>query len=178
MFFLVIVDIVLWAVFAGIYGTSVLPVMTLADDSNTWYEPKSCLVVSQRMDHDVSLAYFSLWRSEITVQYNRTGSRVPQYAQIHDSVTGIYGRLSVAISFLDDFPVGRVFTCHVMSHNRYFAAVKGEEVLTPVILWLILLGLAALFVLWAIFRAFVSFLRFRRDYVWDEAKEVWIVRNN
>ena len=173
---LVLVDTILWSVFAGVYGTSVSPVLTLSNDDLNVYEPRSCLVLSQRMDHDVSLAYFSLWRSEITVQYNTTGSLVPRRAQIHDSVTGIYGRLSVAIDFLDSFQVGRVMTCHVMKQNRYFAAVKGEEVLTPVIIGLVFLGLGATVVLWAIFRAFVSFLRFRRDFIWDATKEVWIVR--
>lgn len=175
LLFLVVVDTILWSVFAGVYRTSVSPVLTLSDDSDV-YEPRPCLVLSQRMDHDVSLAYFSLWRSEITVQYNMTASSGTKRAQIHDSVTGIYGRLSVAIDFLDNFPVGRLMTCHVMKHNRYFAAIKGEEVLPPVIIGLVVLGLIATVVLWAIFRAFVSFLRFRRDFIWDGTKEVWIVR--
>ena len=175
--FLLVLDTLLWGIFAGVYSTSVKPVMELSQDTDM-YQARSCLVVSQRMDHDVSLAYFSLWRSEITVQYNVTNLGSVQHAQIHDSVTGIYGRLSVAISFLDDFQVGRRFTCHVMTHNRYFAAVQGEKVLTPVIIGLVILGLGAIVVLWALFRLCVSFLRFKRDFVWDHARQVWLVRRS
>ena len=153
------------------------PVIELSQNTDM-YQARNCLVVSQRMDHDVSLAYFSLWRSEITVKYNVSNHGSVQYAQIHDSVTGIYGRLSVAISFLDDFQVGRRFKCHVMTHNRYFAAVQGEQVLTPVIIGLVMLGLLAVVVLWALFRVFVSLLRFKRDFVWDHNKQVWLVKRS
>ena len=177
MLFLFALDALIWGIFAGVYSTSVLPVLELADGSDM-YEAKSCLVVSQRMDHDVSLAYFSLWRSEITVQYNQSNAATARHAQIHDSVTGIYGRLSVAITFLNDFPVGRRFTCHVMTHNLYFAAVQGEQVLQPVILGLVILGVAGTVIFWALFRAFASFLRFKRDYVWDDGRQVWIVKQD
>ena len=174
MIFLVLVDIFLWSLFFGIYNTNVVPVLGL--DAQGTYIAHSCVVVAQRMDKQNSLLY-DVWRGELTVTYNDTSSRTTRQATIYDTVTGIYGREFISVDFLDTFTVGKHFECHVKTANKYFAAVKPELVYTNAIVSLIVLGFFGTVVFVSMFRAMGSFIRFRRDYIWDPQREAWIVKN-
>ena len=171
--FLIAVDAVLWAIFTGVYSTSVRPVLLL-DDPNS-YDAQVCEVVAQRMDRNVIGFYTTAWRGEITARFNTSNGK-QRLTQVHDSVTGIYGRLSVSLQFLDSFPVGRKFECLVMKTNSYFAAVAPEEVLPNAILGLSIICVVAVATAYAIVRTWRSFLTFRRDFIWSSDLQAWVVK--
>ena len=173
MILLLLIDVFIWCLFFGIYNTNVVPVIGLEDKEA--YQPQSCVTVAQNIDKTNSLLY-DVWRGELTIEYNDTSSSTTRKATIYDTVTGLYGREHVSVDFLDTFPVGKRFTCHVKTVNKYFAAVKPETVYTNVIVTLVVIGLLGVCVFFAIFRAMGSFIKFRRDFIWDSQRQAWIVK--
>jgi hypothetical protein len=173
---LFLIDCFIWSVFFGLYNTNITPVLGL-DQAGT-YVPRQCHTVSSSIEKSNNI-FYDVWRSELTIEYNLTSKAGGvQQAKIYDSVTGIFGRESIAVDFLHQFYVGKVFECHVKVSNRYFAAVKPENVYTNVVLSLVVLGIFGVVFFVAMFRAVASFIRFRRDFIWDPNREAWIVKHS
>ena len=83
-----------------------------------------------------------------------------------------------ALEFLQAFPIGKRFECHVKVVNKYFAAVKPETVYANAVVSLVVLALFGVLFFVAIFRATGSFIKFRRLYIWDSERETWIVKRS
>ena len=171
---LVIIDVVLWCTFYGIYHANVVPVLGL--ETTGAYVKSSCVTMSQRVDKQNSL-FYDVWRGELTVEYNDTSSGTTRQATIYDTVTGLHGREFVSVDFLDTFPVGKRFQCHVKKSNKYFAAVKPEAVYVNAVVSLVVLAMFGVLFFVAMWRSFASYIRFRRDFIWDEQREAWIVKS-
>jgi hypothetical protein len=172
---LFLIDTLMWSFFFGLYNTNVTPVIGL--QAVGAYIPKMCCVKASSIEKNNNI-FFDVWRSELLVEYNDTAKVTPQAAKIYDSVTGVFGRESIAVDFLNSFPIGKVFQCHVKVSNKYFAAVKPENVHTNVILTLFVFGFFGVLFFIAMFRGAASFVRFRRHFIWDESREAWIVKSS
>jgi hypothetical protein len=172
--FLLLINIVLWCTFYGIYHANVVPVVGL--ETTGAYIESSCVTVSQNIDKRNAL-FYDVWRGELTVEYNDTSSGTTRQATIYDTVTGIHGREFLAVDFLDTFPVGKRFQCHVKKSNKYFAAMKPETVYSNAIASLVVLAVFGVVFFVATLRSFASYVRFRRDFIWDEQREAWIVKS-
>ena len=142
---LFLIDCFIWSVFFGLYNTNITPVLGLEQEGT--YFPRQCHTVSSSIEKSNNI-FYDVWRSELTIEYNLTSKAGGvQQAKIYDSVTGIFGREAIAVDFLHQFYVGKVFECHVKVSNRYFAAVKPENVYTNVVLSLVVLGIFGVAVL-------------------------------
>ena len=174
MLLLFVVDAFVWGVFSGVYITSVAPVVALNDGVS--FTEARCTCTAYTLQHDVSVGFVSSFRGEITAFYNDTTSGRLRYVQIHDTVTGIYGSLGWATNFLDRFSIGGDFECFINKSQRYYAAIKPEGVMGSIVFLLVVLGLMGVTIFYALLRTFGSYIKFRREYEWDEKQEVWIVK--